>query len=699
MAETNARNIENKRGKNTTNSRNNNNVIKRRNSNADVIKSVEMTEDESRKNISKARMNRRLNRLNSEPLSQTKHSVSNDTHKEEQERQDLSQTCPIVHMSSDVDKQSNVTSRRRSSYDFSTSGNNCLQRRQSEPSSSFLQSSDFVTSQIQGVVETGSDTVPEVCDICESQDSICGYCENCKQYLCKGCREKHRKINTTKTHTVVCVDNAASDLSDVRCYQNGESRSVYRKDVETFNSLSSYSAGRDLRDALKQLSGARKEILSQFDSLEAEKSTILNEIHKFRNNLVQHIDSLVYNAIGGTNSKYLSAFEKITTEKKNIECYIQELTRLCQNIENPKVRHGKSQDQVAELVGKAKERCKEISADTLSLQETLCKMNLHFSPNPKLRALNDSVTSLGEIEIVEERHFDRTIASIDSEFSSWVSGDLMETTCIAGIACLQNGAMVIADSYNQALKVFDSNFVHQSSVKLATSPWCLAVTSDNKVIVTLPEVKQACQFSINNNLLKKELTMETEGECLGVVDVVNEIIISCYDGDTAELVAINKQGGISRKSSHHATDKNCLLKRPNYLQINRDCSVLYVSDADMGLYGINVLDLQTVIFRYRPPNLLCPLGVAVDNCGNIYVCGGQSHNIHQLTRSADPHRLVTTKRQTHSPQCISFCAHTNALFVSLDKEYDIKVLQLCWHFACWVKISANDILKHFSYFS
>ena len=613
---------------------------------------------------------RRLQRLNSEPLSQTKLSGQQDRQEERQGRANssLAQTCPSVYVSLCEEKQSKNTPRKRNPPDLSENGKNAMQSRQSDPSACLLLGTDIVSPRARETFENGSDSLTET-DVSEKKDTLDERCDddNCSQSLCNG--YQHDKNSSTVTP----IDNVFGTGPNEDCNLNRDIRSEGRGRLHS----SVHTTGKSLRDLLKQLTCIRKEISSEHEYLESEKYAAVCGICQLRDTLVQHIDGFINSITDDANSKFQEALNTKSKEQKLVDSFILEVTNLCQNIGNPKNTRGKSQDQISELVKTAEERCQKINMDIMELREKICKINIRFLPDLKLCKPNRLLQSL-EVKVVEEKHISNTHKKeiVDSEFSSWVSGDLMETTCITGVACLQDGALVVADSFNQSLKVFDSNFVHQSSINLTTSPWSLAANGENKILVTLPDFKQICQFSVEDNKLTKELTFEAGGECLGVVDAETEIIISCYDGDIAELIAIDKQGGVSRKSMHHAKDEKCLLKRPNYLQKNNEGTVLYVSDADMGLYGISIADLETVVFLYRSAKLLCPLGIGVDNTGHIFVCGGQSHNIHELTPNGELCMIVTTKKQTPSPQCVSFHTYDRTLLASMDSEYGIKVFQL-----------------------
>ena len=621
-----------------------------------------------------ARMKRRIKRNNSEPVSETKQA---DFFEENRRRgADLTQTCPTRYLSSDYEEQN--TTRLKTSETLKSS-KKLSQRRQSAPSSSFLHGSDFVTSVVQDA-ENGSDAVINICEICAYQDVECGYCKDCKQYLCKPCCEGHRKINTTKSHTLIFTEKVSQDI-EFRERSRELQHEIYAGQFQTSKHVDEtdcQSIGQDLRKLLKKLSSLRSTKSKQLESLENETNISTNQIQQFKNDLVQHINAWTKISVENASYKHELRRNEAENEKKKLESYIQEITILCRKIDISRL-HGCSQKEISELTADAYERYLEIIADANTLEQKFCEMNLHFSPHPKLCNLKESVASLGDVEFVKENTMpDTSPAKIeDHEFSSWCPGDKMETTCVTGLACLHDGRLVLADQDNKTLKLFDSEFKHRSRIELPVPPWTVTVTANNKILVTLPELKQFWQFSVEYNDIKKEISMETDRECLGIVEVGDEVIISSYDGDIAELIAISKFGGITSRATYNVLNKNCTLKRPNYIQKSKNSKILFVSDVDMGLLGISICDLQTVLFSYNSSDLLSPLGLAVDAIGNIYVCGLYSHNIHQLTCSGQLIRILTNKQVTPAPQCIGFCGYKNAVIVSLDKQYDLKVLKFC----------------------
>ena len=492
-----------------------------------------------------ARERRRMQRQVSEPSYQTKDSVEDRNFGNWTDANRLRQTCPPDFVRSDKEK---VRSRRKLTGNV-RSAEELTEALATKKVSSICLSSDSVSSEVQEFdVNTASDSLDQTCDVCDRSELTCGYCQDCKQRLCKQCCIGHRKISTTKNHTVILPGN---------------------------------------------------------DDAKFNKNVPANHA------------------------------EEETARRESVT------SAACKNEKGKK---------------------------------------LLSKPDPIMVSLNSD--SLGEVNI--DNAVDKTASGIKlkEDISSWYNGDEMTETCITGIVCLDDGRLILADQGNQVIKLFDSEFHPLSSTKLTKPPWGLALTAENKVLVTIPDLRQYWQFRIDGTELQKELAIETESECLGITEVMNEVIVSTYDGKTGALIAISKHGRISRKAFvfyRHGdqTKKDVLLRRPNYLQKSQNCKVLYVSDVDIGLVAVSLSDLRNVLFVYKHTDLRCPLGVDVDHTGYIYVCGLYSHNVHQLTKTGELRKILSNKGLTPSPQCVCLCRHDNTLLLSLDKQYDLKCLQFC----------------------
>ena len=119
---------------------------------------------------------------------------------------------------------------------------------------------------------------------------------------------------------------------------------------------------------------------------------------------------------------------------------------------------------------------------------------------------SDFVDSTSEIRDMK----DTIDIQVQDDISAWCSGDEMAETCITGMVCLKDGRLILADQGNQLIKLFDSEFNLLTSAKLPNPPWGLALTADNKALVTIPDLEQYWQFRIKETELRKELAIETE---------------------------------------------------------------------------------------------------------------------------------------------------------------------------------------------
>ena len=65
------------------------------------------------------------------------------------------------------------------------------------------------------------------------------------------------------------------------------------------------------------------------------------------------------------------------------------------------------------------------------------------------------------------------------------------------------------------------------------------------------------------------------------------------------------------------------------------------------------------IYSYSHENLLYPYGLDVSFCGNIFVCGQTSNNIHVLTPTAELLKVL----EIDCPRCIRFKENSYICFV------------------------------------
>lgn len=144
---------------------------------------------------------------------------------------------------------------------------------------------------------------------------------------------------------------------------------------------------------------------------------------------------------------------------------------------------------VGTSAGESSEDEEEVTVPRLKLEEVKAK---------------NSEISRRDIAIMVTARFTREFSAASDK----------ETECIIeGMAILPSGHIVVADSFNNCLKLFDTSFKFVTMTKFTISPGEVAVISDKEVVVCLPETQKLKHGKID--LKSKKITA---GEILNVGD-------------------------------------------------------------------------------------------------------------------------------------------------------------------------------------
>lgn len=151
-------------------------------------------------------------------------------------------------------------------------------------------------------------------------------------------------------------------------------------------------------------------------------------------------------------------------------------------------------------------RMKNISAFPVSVGTSAGESSEVTVPRLKLEEVKvkDSETSRRDTAIMAKARFTR-------EFNAAAD---KETGCIIeGVAILPSGHIVVTDSFNNCLKLFDTSFKFVTMTKFTISPGDLTTINEKEVVVCLPETQKLKHVKID--LKSKKITA---GEILNVGD-------------------------------------------------------------------------------------------------------------------------------------------------------------------------------------
>ena len=161
------------------------------------------------------------------------------------------------------------------------------------------------------------------------------------------------------------------------------------------------------------------------------------------------------------------------------------------------------------------------------------------------------------------------------------------TPRITSCAFFPNGELLLLDHRNMCLKLFDTSGTIKNTFDLSTyegRPWDMAIIDSNTVAVTIPDYDQLLQFIRIYPKFSKGSSVKFDKACWGVTATSDYIYVACHDNDRREKnfkpgdIRILDSRGTEIKRIEDGRDKRLKFINPQFVAVNKDGTVVYVSD-------------------------------------------------------------------------------------------------------------------------
>ncbi|XP_071148732.1 uncharacterized protein [Mytilus edulis] len=113
---------------------------------------------------------------------------------------------------------------------------------------------------------------------------------------------------------------------------------------------------------------------------------------------------------------------------------------------------------------------------------------------------------------------------------------------------------------------------------------------------------------------------------------------------------------------------------PQEICANQDGDIYCTDNNSEKLYVVTSDGIEREI--YNSPDLICTVGVAVDDRGDVYVAGCSADNIHRISNDGQKHDIVLTAQDgINGPSGLSYNTDTRELLVFNDFKKSVNVFQ------------------------
>jgi len=216
---------------------------------------------------------------------------------------------------------------------------------------------------------------------------------------------------------------------------------------------------------------------------------------------------------------------------------------------------------------------------------------------------------------------------------------------ISSIRLLGNGNIVLADLSNSKVKMFSNMFDYLCEVRLPGQPIDMCIIHD-EIYVCCKNMNMIFHLAFNGNTLSSNLRSYAtthQPNSVSEMDSMLLILFGNYRFDNNGNVNIQIRNGSSVPSSIHSNiaydSSKCELgciNRAKIIYSLQSTEVLLAEDDRVSCYNIsqdqNKISKRRWYYQPHGTSILDgALGLTKDSEGNVYVCGCNSNNVHQVS--------------------------------------------------------------------
>ncbi|KAK3108229.1 hypothetical protein FSP39_003569 [Pinctada imbricata] len=380
-----------------------------------------------------------------------------------------------------------------------------------------------------------------------------------------------------------------------------------------------------LKHSLKKLITRRDENLQRLDT---DISKIKTGVDSLFTELTDHLSQLKSNVISQISKTERDVRAEIEGKRDELTCKVSALEidiALFQTI-----MKSSPPSLFLQTVAKLSEQKSILENYVKDQNQKLKDIQVLFQANEKLNKIRENIQEFGHVEV--QRRVDMLIVE------PTLTSDVITTGSGGELTIFRNDQIMLSNFDGKTVELRDSVCQNVlSSLTLQGRPYGIKVIRDTKGAVAV-RGRGLVLFNIQSNHIEKigEIKIDVYRDFLFFK---GKYYIGCDKGITVfDCIC---------REVHEILVNNSV----NYMAIRDDTSLCYTVVGKHELYCITMDGTQ--VFTYSHDKLEFPRGVTVDHAGYIYVCGGNSRNVHQLNHDGKLQRIIFDNLPA-GPYCISF---------------------------------------------
>ncbi|XP_052249462.1 uncharacterized protein LOC127857134 [Dreissena polymorpha] len=533
----------------------------------------------------------------------------------------------------------------------------------------------MATSSSQGSINESSDFVKDyLCVVCESkhiQASAEFFCEICLKCFCEKCVYHHDQIFVN--HSTYGRGEAnkwplAKEIEDLllKCdIHNSKELKMFCQDHSQLCCSACVLLNHRQCTNLALISESAKKLSVDMKQLSSKIQTIIAELNKFKTLQEASIVSVegsyseklleirelrkkLYAALNELENTTLKELDEIRTKlKTSLKKDVDNCSRLKDELQQlGEAVQGLCDTSKKDVEFIASRKCQEkIQESETFLKENPLKVlsAIIFQGNTDIEQYLSQQSSLG---MIVESNPDQVLSvKRESQYNVKISSDTDMQCLIVGICSLPSGQVIVADSFNNKVKMFDQHYNVSSYCDMSgfLNDMCLITSSE--VAVTLDAGVQF--MSVSNRQLVKGRTLQFPHVAVGIAHRQGALYITSYNALYHYTLT-----GILVKKLYEDTGTGTKVHKCALSPFGDRIYVTNLSENKL----LTLAADGSLISTFTDPELISPCGVHVTPAGQIIVCGCTSNTVIQVDCEGRK-KLASLKDGLINPE--SICCNNN----------------------------------------
>ncbi|CAC5408741.1 unnamed protein product [Mytilus coruscus] len=523
------------------------------------------------------------------------------------------------------------------------------------------------------------------CGVCENlqitKQSVV-WCSECDEGLCGECKNHHAVSKASRSHETVSIAEYKKLPTEV--LQIAQTCKLHNEKYELFcrkhdcpcckKCLKSHNDCKGLTDIIEII-----KTNENLKSLENKKREIEAEIKQTRINVNRHLDKLqddLIKELMRIEEREKRKIEKLLTTLKKKE---KEITEVQENIASIKQHASELQTFLT-----MKDIEKDIAGEEKFIQSITTsnytnQVNISCQINKSLQKITASVKKFGEINVssdpcdfsIQKRKDrqaqimvappTRNIENLTLTLQKRINTKLLD---VYGCSLLPDDRMVFSSYSDNTIRVLKSDRSEDFEIKNIGLTFDVVFIGDDSIAVTSVYSDQINIIDLKKHKLEKSIKVDSYNG--GVV---------YKDGN---LIYCAREKGLQMISLNDETITNITeTKLPEWAYVSTFGDKLFYTNHEN--HNVTCCDYHgNILWTFRNESvLLCPLGISIDNDGNVFVVGCDTNNVVVISPDGQRYRqLLSRKDGLNFPWALHYDTSTNGLLVAnLSAEaflYDAK---------------------------